>query len=204
MEDILSVYARPYGPRFPLVCFDELPKTLSAHAREPQPATPRHPLREGFEYIGCDTANLFLWCEPLRSRRHVEVTSRGTREDWAQAIKDLVDVHYPDAERIVLVLDNLNRHTPASLYHAFPPAEANWVADKLEIHYTPQHGSWLNTAEIELSTLSRQCLDRRIPDQETLTAEVTAWERERNQRATSVDWRFTTEDARIKLTHRYP
>jgi transposase len=204
MEDILSVYTRPDDPRFPLICFDELPKTLRAHAREPQPATPDHPVREDYEYVRHGTANLFLWYEPLRSHRHVEVTKRRTREDWAQAIKELVDVHYPDAERIVLVLDNLNTHTPASLYHAFPAAEARRLADKLEIHYTPKHGSWLNMAEIELAILSRQCLNRRIADQDTLAAEVAAWEQERNATATKVDWRFTTEDARIKLKHLYP
>jgi hypothetical protein len=204
MEDVLSVYTRPFDTRFPVVCFDELPKTLHAHARDPQPASPAHPVREDYEYIRQGTANLFLWYEPLRSRRHVEVTQRRTRIDWAHAIKDLVDVHYPDAERVVLVLDNLNTHTPASLYQAFPPAEAKRLADTLEIHYTPKHGSWLNMAEIELSILSRQCLDRRIPDRETLTAEAAAWEAARNATATAVDWRFTTDDARIKLTHLYP
>jgi hypothetical protein len=204
MEDVLAVYTRPDDARFPLVCFDELPKTLHAHARDPHLATSRHPQREDYEYVRHGTANLFLWYEPLRSRRHVEVTARRTREDWAHAIKDLVDAHYPDAERIVLVLDNLNTHTPASLYQAFPAAEAKRLADRLEIHYTPKHGSWLNMAEIELSILSRQCLDRRIPDQDTLAVEVAAWERERNATATGVDWRFTTEDARIKLKHLYP
>ena len=204
MEDILSVYTRPYDPRVPLVCFDEMPKPLRAHAREPQAATPQHPLREDYEYVRCGTANLFLWYEPLRSRRHVEVTARRTREDWANAIKDLVDIHYPDAEKIVLVLDNLNTHTPASLYQAFPAAEAKRLTDKLEIHFTPKHGSWLNMAEIELSILSRQCLDRRIPDHDTLATEVAAWEQARNQTATGVDWRFTTADARIKLKHLYP
>jgi DDE superfamily endonuclease len=204
MEDVLSVYTRPFDARFPVVCFDELPKTLHAHARDPLPASRAHPVREDYEYIRQGTANLFLWYEPLRSRRHVEVTQRRTRIDWAHAIKDLVDVHYPDAERVVLVLDNLNTHTPASLYQAFPPAEAKRLADTLEIHYTPKHGSWLNMAEIELSILSRQCLDRRIPDRETLSAEAAAWEAARNATATGVDWRFTTDDARIKLTHLYP
>jgi len=146
MEDVLSVYTRPVDARFPVVCFDELPKTLHAHAREPHPATAEHPRREDYEYVRQGTANLFLWYEPLRSRRHVAVTKRRTREDWAQAIKDLVEVHYPDAERIVLVLDNLNTHTPASLYQAFPAPEAKRLADRLEIHYTPKHGSWLNMA----------------------------------------------------------
>jgi transposase len=204
MEDILSVYTRPADPRFPVVCFDELPKPLRAHARAPLPATAGHPEREDYEYVRGGTANLFLWYEPLASRRHVAVTARRTREDWAEAIKIVVDEHYPDAERIVLVLDNLNIHSPASLYQAFPPAEAKRLADKLEIHYTPKHGSWLNMAEIELSILSRQCLDRRIPDQDTLISEVAAWEAERNQTSTNVDWRFTTDDARIKLKHLYP
>jgi transposase len=204
MEDILSVYTRPYDPRYPLICFDELPKPLRAHARAPQPATPDHPLREDYEYVRHGTANLFLWYEPLSSRRHVAVTERRTRTDWARAIKDLVDTHYPDAERIILVLDNLNIHSPASLYQAFEPREAKRLTEKLEIHYTPKHGSWLNMAEIELSVLSRQCLDRRIPDHATLTTEVTAWEEERNETTTGVNWRFTTEDARIKLRHLYP
>lgn len=204
MEDVLSVYTRPYDPRFPVVCFDEMPKPLRAHAREPQPATPQHPEREDYEYVRQGTANVFLWYEPLRSHRHVEVTERRTREDFAHAIKDLVDVHYPDAEWVVVVLDNLNIHSPASLYQAFPAAEAKRLADKLEFHYTPKHGSWLNMAEIELSILSRQCLDRRIPDQDTLTTETAAWECDRNQTATGVNWRFTTADARIKLRHLYP
>ena len=204
MEDVLSVYTRPLDARYPVVCFDELPKTLHAHAREPRPATVEHPRREDYEYIRQGTANLFLWYEPLRSQRHVAVTARRTREDWAEAIKELLEVHYPDAERVVLVLDNLNTHTPASLYQAFSAPEAKRLTDRLEIHYTPKHGSWLNMAEIELSILSRQCLDRRIPDQGTLATEVAAWERERNATATRVDWRFTTEDARIKLKHLYP
>jgi transposase len=210
MEDVLDVYTRPYDPRYPQICFDERPVQLLADKREPLPAraaTEEHqgtPLREDYEYMRKGTANLFLWYEPLQSRRHVEVTEHRCREDWATCIKDLVDVHYPDAEKIVLVLDNLNIHSPASLYVAFEPREAKRLADKLEIHYTPKHGSWLNMAEIELAVLSTQCLERRIPDRETLIAEVAAWELARNATATRVNWRFTTADARIKLTHLYP
>jgi hypothetical protein len=150
------------------------------------------------------TANLFLWCEPLRGLRHVTVTERRTKLDWAHLVKDLVDVHYPDAERVVLVQDNLNTHTPAALYEVYPPAEARRIVERLEIHYTPKHGSWLNIAEIELSALSGQCLDRCIPDRQALEREVAAWEAERNQFGGTVDWRFTTKDARIKLKHLYP
>ena len=204
MEDILSVYTRPYDPRRPQICFDELPKTLHGQVREPLPPSPGHPRREDYEYERHGSANLFLWYEPLAGRRHVEVTARRTMVDWAHCIRDLVDVHYPDAEVIVLVLDNLNIHTPASLYAAFEPAEAKRLADKLELHWTPKHGSWLNAAEIELAILSSQCLDRRLPDQETLREEVTAWADARNVGGAAVDWRFTTEDARIKLKHLYP
>jgi hypothetical protein len=204
MEDVLDVYARPYDPRQPLVNLDETSKQLLADTREPLPMTPGQVAREDYEYERHGVANLFLWCEPLVGRRHVTVTERRTKLDWAQVIKELVDVHYPNAERIVLVMDNLNTHTPASLYEAFPPAEAKRLADKLEIHYTPKHGSWLDIAEIELSALTRQCLDRRIPDRETLTQEVAAWERERNAAQVAVHWQFTTADARIKLKHLYP
>jgi transposase len=204
MEDILGVYTRPYDPLRPLVCLDEVSKQLIGETRSPRPAGPGKPVRYDYEYERRGTANLFLWCEPLRGQRHVTVTERRTKIDWAQVIKDLIDVHYPEAERIVLVLDNLNTHTPGSLYEAFPPAEAKRLADKLEIHYTPKHGSWLNMAELELSVLARQCLDRRIPDRATLEREVAAWEVERNRPGGRVDWRFTTEDARIKLTRLYP
>ena len=204
MEDVLEVYTRPYSRKRPQVCFDELPTTLHGQTREPIPPAPGQPRREDYEYERCGTANLFLWYEPLAGRRHVEVTERRTMIDWAHCIKDLVDVHYPDAEQIVLVLDNLNTHSPASLYAAFEPAEAKRLTDKLEIHYTPKHGSWLNAAEIELAILSKQCLGRRIPDRETLTSEVAAWEEPRNALGAGVDWRFTTEDARIKLKHLYP
>jgi hypothetical protein len=204
MEDVLSVYTRPYDPKHPQICLDERPVQLLADSRPALPARPGTPRREDHEYERHGMANLFLWYEPLVSRRRVEVTERRTMVDWAHVIKDLVDVHYPDAEVIVLVMDNLNTHSPASLYQAFAPAEAKRIADKLEIHYTPTHGSWLDMAEIELAILSRQCLDQRIPDLTRLKHEVQAWEEERTRTATTIDWRFTTEDARIKLKRLYP
>ena len=176
MEDVLDVYTRPYDPRRPLVCMDEASKQLLRDARAPLPPAPGQPARVDYEYERKGVVNLFLFCEPLEGRRWVAVTERRTRVDWAHLIQELVDVRYPDAERIVLVMDNLNTHTPASLYEAFPPAEAQRLADKLEIHYTPKHGSWLNIAEIELSVLGRQCLDRRVPDPAILGAEVAAWQ----------------------------
>jgi len=204
MEEVLEVYTRPYDPRFPQVCMDEVAKQLLRDAREPLPMQPGQPKRVDYEYEREGVVNLFLFCEPLAGKRWVAVTDRRTRVDWAHQLKELVDVRYPEAERIVLVCDNLATHTPASLYEAFPPAEAKRLADKLEFHYTPKHGSWLNVAEIELSVLSRQCLDRRVPDVATLQAEVAAWQERRNRAATKVNWRFTTEDARIKLKRLYP
>lgn len=204
MEDVLDVYTRPYDPHFPQVCFDETTKQLLRETRPALPVMPRHPARVDAEYERGGVVNLFLACEPLTGRRWVSVTEQRTKLDWAQQIKVLVDERYPDAERIVLVQDNLNTHTPAALYEAFPPAEAKRIADKLEIHYTPKHGSWLNMAEIELSVLSRQCLDRRVPDRATLEAEVAAWAGRRNTAGGPVDWRFTTDDARIKLKRLYP
>jgi transposase len=204
MEDVLDVYTRPYDPEAPHVCLDERPVQLVGEVRTPIPARPGVLAREDYEYERHGTANLFLWYEPLQSHRHVEVTEHRRRDDWAHCIKDLVDVHYPDAKKIVLVMDNLNIHSPASLYVAFEPKEAKRIADKLEIHYTPKHGSWLDMAEIELAILSSQCLDRRIPDSEMLRAEIAAWERDRNETATAVNWRFTTSDARIKLQRLYP
>jgi len=160
--------------------------------------------RHDYEYERGGVVNLFMFCEPLQGRRWVDVTERRTKVDWAHQIKELVDLRYPEAERIVLVMDNLNTHTPASLYEAFDPKEAKRLADRLEIHYTPKHGSWLNMAEIELSVLSRQCLDRRVPDFETLQDEVSAWQERRDATATKIEWRFSTEDARIKLKRLYP
>ncbi len=204
MEDVLDVYTRPYAPRRPQVCLDETSRQLLADVAPPLPAAPGRPAREDYEYARGGVCNLFLVCEPLRGWRHVTASDRRTRTDFAYVIKDLVDVHYPGAERLVLVLDNLNTHTPAALYEAFPPAEAKRLTDKLEIHYTPKHGSWLNMAEIALGVLAAQCLDRRLPDQETLTCEVGAWEDERNAATKTIDWRFTTADARTKLRRLYP
>lgn len=204
MEDVLDVYARPGDPTRPLICFDEGSKELHGDGRDPLPLLPGHSLCYDTEYVRYGTANLFLWCAPLLGKRGVTVTERRTRTDFAQAIRDLVDVHFPRAERIVLVLDNLNTHDPASLYLAFPPAEAKRLWDKLEVHHTPKHGSWLNIAEIELSVLGRQCLDRRIADRATLAAEVAAWVIDRNAEAVTVNWQFTTADARTKLKHLYP
>ena len=204
MEDVLEVYTRSYDPQRPQVCMDETNKQLLREVRPPMPAQPGQPGRVDYEYERGGVVNLFLFCEPLAGRRWVDVTDHRTKADWAHQIRDLVDVRYPEAERIVLVMDNLNTHTPAALYEAFPPAEAKRLADKLELHYTPKHGSWLNIAEIELSVLSRQCLDRRVPDFATLAAEVAAWQDQRNAAGAAVDWRFTTDDARIKLKRLYP
>jgi hypothetical protein len=204
MEDVLAVYTRAYDPRRPQVCLDETSRQLLGEVTPPRPVAPGRPARTDYEYERQGVCNVFLVCEPLRGWRHVKVSDRRTRIDWAHCIKDLVDLHYPDAEAVVLVQDNLNTHTPASLYEAFPPVEAKRLADKLELHYTPKHGSWLNMAEIELSVLAEQCLDRRLADRPTLEREVTAWETARNHTRRKVDWRFTTADARIKLKHLYP
>ena len=204
MEDVLGVYKRPYDPRFPLVCMDEVSKQVLRDTRAPLPMQPGKPQRQDYEYERGGVVNLFLFSEPIVGRRWVDVTEHRTRVDWAEQIKELVDERYPEAERVVLVMDNLNTHSPASLYEAFPPMEAKRLADKLEIHYTPKHGSWLNMAEIELSVLSRQCLDRRVPDFEALETQVEAWQRRRNNEGRKIDWRFTTEDARIKLKRLYP
>jgi hypothetical protein len=204
MEDVLDVYARPPDPRRPLVCFDEGGKELRGDARPPLPAAAGRAAREDHEYTRHGTASLFLWCAPHLGRRGVTVTARRTRVDFAHAVRELLDVHFPAAERVVLVLDNLNTHDPASLYAAFPPAEAKRLWDRIEVHFTPKHGSWLNIAEIELSALGRQCLDRRLPDRAALAAEAAAWAADRNAAAVTVDWQFTTEDARARLKHLYP
>ncbi len=204
MEDVLEVYTRPYDPKRPQVCMDETSKQLLRDARSPLPVQPGQPARVDYEYEREGVVNLFLFCEPLAGQRWVDVTDHRTKADWAHQIQQLVDVRYPAADCIVLVSDNLNTHTPAALYEVFPPAEAKRLADKLELHYTPKHGSWLNIAEIELSVLSRQCLDRRVPDCATLQAEVAAWQERRNAAGGTVDWRFTTEDARITLKRLYP
>jgi hypothetical protein len=204
MEDVLAVYTRPYDPLRPQVCLDETSRQLLAEATLPQPVAPGRSARQDYEYLRQGVCNVFLVCEPLRAWRQVMVSARRTRIDWAHCVKDLLDVCYPDAEQVVLVQDNLNTHTPASLYAAFEPAEAKRLADRLELHSTPKHGSWLNMAEIELSILAEQCLDRRLADQATLEREVAAWQAARNASGRGVDWRFTTEDARIKLKHLYP
>ncbi len=204
MEDVLGVYTRPYDPARPVVCLDETSRQVLADVRPPLPPAPGMPRREDPEYVRQGVANLFLLCEPLRGWREVVVSDRRTRRDWAACVKELLNTHYPTAERVVLVMDNLNIHSPASLYEAFPPAEAKRLADRLEIHHTPKHGSWLNMAEIELGILQRQCLDRRLSDQATLTSEVAAWVVARNAADRRIDWRFTTADARIKLKRLYP
>jgi transposase len=204
MEDVLDVYTRPLDPKHPQVCFDESSKQQVKEVRTPVPVAPGEPARYDTEYERNGVSNLFMFFCPLQNWRHVKVTDHRTAADWAKCMRELVDVHFPDAERITVVMDNLNTHTPAALYATFAPEVAKRIWDKLEFHFTPKHGSWLNMAEIELSVLSRQCLDRRIPDQATLDSEVAAWEAERNAMQATVQWRFTTADARIKLKHLYP
>ena len=204
MEDVLDVYKRPYDPKRPQVCLDEVSKQLISEVRTPLPARPGEPLRYDCEYVRNGTANLFMAFEPLAGWRTVEVTDTRQRQDWAGFVKELVDGRYRDAEKIVLVMDQLNTHSVASLYATFEPSEARRIAEKLEIHYTPKHGSWLNMAEIELSILSGQCLDERMENKGRLQEQVTAWAGPRNRRHCRVDWRFTTADARIKLKKLYP
>ena len=204
MEDVLEVYHRPYHARFPVVCLDESSKQLLGEVRSPLPMEAGKPERFDTHYRRHGGRNLFMCCEPLRGWRQVKVTARRTKMDFAEMIRGLVDVHYPEAQKIVLVMDNLNTHTPGSLYDSFAPEEAKRLCERLEIHYTPKHGSWLNIAECELSVLSAQCTDRRIADESTLRREVDAWQRERNAKQVTVDWQFTTEDARIKLKRLYP
>jgi hypothetical protein len=204
MEDVLDVYTRPYDPLRPQVCLDETSKHLVAETRMPLPTGPGRPARYDYEYQRRGVCAVFMVCEPLRGWREVSVSDHRGMVDFAHVIKHLVDDVYPTAEQIVLVMDNLNTHAPGSLYEAFEPAEAKRLADKLEIHYTPKHGSWLDMAEVELSVLTRQGLDRRIPDRDSLVSEVAAWTRARNAAETTIDWRFTTADARIKLKHLYP
>lgn len=204
MEDVLEVYQRPRDPACPMVCVDETSKQLIAETRVPITAKPGRPARHDYEYERNGTANLFMMFAPLEGTRHVKVTDRHAAVDYAQVLKELSDTHFPKAEKIVLVQDNLSTHKPASLYEAFPAPEARRLVERFEWHYTPKHGSWLNMAESELGTLSSQCLDRRIPDKETLIGEVAAWENSRNQNHTKADWQFTTADARVKLKRLYP
>ena len=204
MEDVLDVYTRAYDKEHVLVCMDETSKQQVMEVRQPVAPAPGREYRYDAEYQRNGVSNLFIFFAPLEGWRHVEVTDRRTKVDWAMVVRQLVDEHFSEAKKIILVMDNLNTHTPSSLYEAFSPAEAKRILDKLEIHYTPKHGSWLNMAEIELSVLSRQCLSRRIPDQRSLRHEVAAWEKARNESGATIDWRFTTEDARIKLKRLYP
>jgi hypothetical protein len=204
MEDVIAVYHRPPDPAYPVVCVDEGGKQLIGEVREPLPVRVGSPAKEDSEYERHGTANLFMAFEPLAGRRVAEVTDRRTAVDFARFLKHLLDVAYPSATRLVLVTDNLNTHCTGSLYEAFAPEEARRLADRIEWHYTPKHGSWLNMAECELSVLARQCLDRRIPDRVTLAREVTAWETKRNAAAVKADWQFTTADARVKLKKLYP
>jgi transposase len=204
MEDVLDVYKRPYDPKRPQVCFDERPKQLVADVRKPIAAYPGQPARYDYEYKRNGVANLFMIFEPLKGQRQVKVTDRRTKKDFAECMRQLVDVICPDAEQIVLVMDNLNTHKKASLYETFEPSEAKRIADKLEIHYTPKHGSWLNMAEIEMSVMSRQCLRERMDNVQQLAKETLLWQQHRNCKEAKVDWRFTTDDARIKLKKLYP
>jgi len=204
MEDVLEVYHRPYDPKSPQVCLDEASKQLVGEVVQPIPAQPGQSERFDYEYVRNGTANLFMISEPLVGWRHVMVTERRTAKDFAEVLRWLAEDVYPDADKVVLVPDNLNTHKLASLYEAFPPDQARRIAERFEVHHTPKHGSWLNVAEIELSVLSRQCLDRRIESTEELLKELEPWSEERNDRGIGVDWRFTTADARIKLRRLYP
>jgi hypothetical protein len=204
MEDVLAVYTRPRDPDRPLVCLDETSKQLIAETRTPAPMAPGSPQRFDYEYERRGVANLFMMFAPLEGWRCVKVTDRHTAIEYAQVLKDLADIHFADAKSITLVQDNLNTHVKASLYQAFPPAEARRLVERFEWHYTPKHGSWLDLAESELAVLTTQCLDRRIADRPTLSSEVAAWVRHRNARHAKADWQFTTDDARVKLKRLYP
>jgi len=204
MEEVLDVYKRPYDPKRPQICMDEMPKQLLAEKYEPVAVQPGQPQKQDYEYERHGATNIFMLFEPLAGKRYIETNSHRKAVDWAQVMKTLSDELYPQAEVIVLVMDNLNTHKLASFYEAFEPEEAHRLSRRFELHYTPKHGSWLNMAEIELSALARQCLNRRIADQQILDTEVQAWVQERNDQVVKVDWRFTTADARIKLKHLYP
>jgi len=204
MEDILEVYRRPYDPEEPMVCMDETTKQLTKETRRTIPAEPGIPARYDYEYERNGVCNLFMFYEPFGGKRYVSITDHRKKVDWALQIKELLDNQYPNAMKVVLVMDNLNTHTGASLYETFPPHEARRLLERLEIHYTPKHGSWLNIAEIELRVLLGQCLNRRIPDKQTSQKEVNQWQNQRNSRQAKVDWRFSTDNARIKLKRLYP
>jgi transposase len=204
MEDVLEVYTRPYDPMRPLICMDEMPKQLLADTRAPTLVQAGQPAREDYEYQRNGVTDLFMLFEPLQGKRYVRVTEQRRRVEWAQVMKYLADELYPEAEQIVIVMDNLNTHTPSAFYLVYTPEEARRLVQRFEFHFTPKHGSWLNMAEIELSALARQCLDRRLPDIEKVTHEVQAWQDRRNSEVVKVHWQFTTADARIKLKHLYP
>jgi len=204
MEDVLTVYERPYDPRAPVVCMDEQPVQLIQETRQPIPAAPGRLARTDYEYKRNGTADIFMFIEPQAGRRTVTVTQQRTKVDWAHRVRDLLEGPYAGVPKVTLVMDNLNTHTPGSLYEAFPPAEARRLAERLEIHYTPKHGSWLNIAENELSALTKQCLSRRIGALEELRHQVAAWERARNEAAVKVNWRFTIDRARERLHRVYP
>jgi hypothetical protein len=204
MEDVLEVYKRPYDAEHPVLCMDEMPKQLLAQTSEPLPPQPGRPAREDYAYHRNGVADLFMVFEPLQGKRTVYVTEKRRRLEWAQVMQQVADNVYPHATKIVMVLDNLNTHTPAAFYESFAPDEARRLTQRFEFHFTPKHGSWLNMAEIELSALVRQCLDRRLPDLETVAREVQAWQQQRNDEVVKVHWQFKTEDARTKLTHLYP
>jgi hypothetical protein len=204
MEEVLEVYKRPHDPARPLVCLDETSKQLVAETRTPIPAGPGHAERVDYEYERNGTANVFMFVEPLGGWRKANERARKTSMDWAEEVQELLEVDYPEVQRVRLICDNLNTHKIASLYEAFHPEQARRLAKRIELHYTPKHGSWLNIAECELSVLTRQCLGHRIPDRDTLRAETKAWQRDRNAAQKGVDWQFTTNDARIKLNRLYP
>ena len=204
MEDVLEVYHLPYDPDYPVVCMDESSKQLIGEVREPVPCAPGRVARMDDEYVRNGVAEIFMEVEPLHGKRHVAITERRTRKDWALQIKEMLDERYPDAIKVRLVMDNLNTHSIASLYESFEPKEARRLAERLDIHYTPKHGSWLNMAEIELSVLKGQCLGRRIDNMDDMKAEVATWEKNRNNSLKKIDWQFTTSDARIKLKRLYP
>lgn len=204
LEDVLDLYHLPYDANYPMVCLDESCKQLVGQVREPMPCTPGQPVRIDDEYVRNGVAEIFMEVEPLAGKRHVAVREHRTKKDWAMEIKEMLDGRYPSATKVRVVMDNLNTHSIASLYETFEPTEARRLAERLDIHYTPKHGSWLNMAEIELSVLKGQCLNRRIPDIATMQSEVAAWERDRNNSAKKIVWQFTTPDARIKLKRLYP
>lgn len=204
MEDILDLYAEPYDPRYPVICFDEVPYQLISELRQPVPMRPGQPARYDYEYRRQGTCNLFMFLQPLAGWRHVKVTSQRTKQDFAYCMQDLTDIHFIEAEKIRVVLDNLNTHTPAAFYETFPAEQARQLARKIEFHYTPKHSSWLNMAEVEISVLSEQCLGRRLGQVVLLENEIVAWEEERNARQATIDWRFTITKARDKLKRLYP